>query len=123
MSVGFSIQVFGSSYLLTVLMPEGDLPEYCEFRRMIGENEQLLGKNGWGSPKITAARKMFKDQNNSTRYYTYFIDENVGSGAKYQVRFVTNSGHGAWKSLEDMRKVVLPAPKNVRAIKRYADSK
>jgi len=112
---GYAAKVFGKSYLLAVFMPSDGVPDYCEFKRTIGAHEQLLGKDGWESPMDTRPRPIRRDPNESSTYFTYYMDENAGDGAEYMFRVKMDGVLSPWRSLETVAKAVLPAPVNVRA--------
>jgi len=122
MAHGFSVKIFGRSYLLAVLMPE-DVPDYCEFRREIAGQEQILGEDGWDTVKRTKAKKVFRDPHGSSIYFTYFLDENAGPGAKYSFRTRKDGVFSPWRTLENARRSILPAPRNVRAQVKHGNSK
>jgi hypothetical protein len=114
MITGYSIKIFGGSYLLAVLLPETDTPDICEFKRIIDGKEELLGENGWATPTKTGAKKIRRDINNSPKYFCYYLDENVSKEATYFFRFCRAGSYSPWRTLEDVNRVILPAPKNLR---------
>jgi hypothetical protein len=122
MAQGYAIRVFGSSYLLAILMPEDGIPSYCELKRLIGKNEELLGDNGWESPFNTKAKRIMRDQNKSTIYFTYFIDENAGDKVQYSFRFKMNGVYQPWRQFDSLGPAILPAPKNIRALYKHGNS-
>ena len=119
---GYSVKIFGNSYLLAVIMPMSDIPDFCEFKRVVSRHEQLLGKDGWDSPLDTKAKQMRRDSNESSTYFTYYLDENVGSGATYSFRTNRQGVYSPWRELRSMERVVLPAPKGVRATVKHGHS-
>ena len=98
MTHGYSVKVFGSSYLLAVMMPDDGVPAYCEFKRIVARQEQILGKDGWESPLDTKAIGIRRDQNESSIYFTYYLDATalkIGEDRIIRYIIAIESGTGA----------------------------
>jgi len=121
MTHGYSVKVFGSSHLLAVMMPEDGIPAFCEFKRIVARQEQILGKDGWESPMDTKPIGIRRDQNESSIYFTYYIDENAGEKVEYFFRLKMNGIYYPWRTMDALGDAVLPAPKNLRALRRHGN--
>jgi len=118
---GLAINIFGGSHLLVVLMPEEGEPDYCEFKRIVSNEEQVLSDDGWQSPIDAKLRRFFKDQSATSRYFVYFLDDCSGQGAQYLFRVHMNGIFSPWRPLETQHKNILPAPRNVKALRTHAN--
>ena len=118
---GYAIQIFGGSYLLAVFLPENDTPDYCEFRRIHKTKETHLSEDGWIPATEGPAKKIIRDPNRSPKYFCYYIDENVGKDARYMFRFRRSGVYSPWRELDHLNKVILPAPKMIKAVRSHGN--
>ena len=120
---GYSVQVLGNSYLITVVMPLDGMPSFCEFKRIVAKNEEVLGKDGWDSPLNTEPSRMMRDQHESSVYFTYFLDECAGENVRYYFRWKMHGIYSPWREVDALGQAILPAPKNLKALRKHGHNK